>query len=339
MIEKILLIIIVLAITLLIAMYTTLAERKIAGFMQDRIGPNRAGPYGLLQPIMDGIKLLTKEEIIPFYSNKILFVIAPALYMFLALMNSAVIPWGGTLKINNYLIKLQISDINIGILYIFSIISLNIYGIILSGWSSNNKYSLLSSIRGASQNISYEISMNIVLITLIMSTNTMSIKEIVLQQNSLNWNIFYQPIGFLIFLICSFAETNRNPFDLVECETELIAGFHTEYSSMKLGLFLFAEYINIFISSTVISCLYLGGYNYFGMNLLHHLGVHNNIIVIIGIMSLFIKIFFLIFFFIWVRWTLPRFRYDQLIYLGWNILIPLAMLNMIITGGLILFFK
>ncbi len=338
-IEKMILISVIFIITLLIAMYTTLAERKIAGFIQDRLGPNRVGIYGILQPIIDGIKLLTKEEIIPYNSNKLLFICAPLIYMILALISSAVIPWGDKLLINNRFIDLQITDINIGILYIFAIISLNIYGIIMAGWSSNNKYSLFSAIRGVAQNISYEISMSFSLISLIMITETFSLKNIVEQQYSINWNIFYQPLGFLIFLICSFAETNRNPFDLVECETELIAGYHTEYSSMKLGFFLFAEYINIFMSSVIMSTLYFGGYNFIGMNILYQYNVNVNIISILGIIFLFLKIFLFIFLFIWIRWTLPRFRYDQLIYLGWNILIPLSIFNMLMTGLMIILFK
>src|SRR3546814_529294 len=261
-IEKAILISVVLGISPVTAMYTTLAERKIAGFLQDRHGPNRAGPFGLLQPLADGVKLFTKEEIIPREANRFLFILGPSLAMLMACVGTAVIPWGEELQIGDRTVSLQIADVNIGILYVFGVVALGVYGIMIGGWASNNKYSLLSSIRAASQNISYEISMGLSLIALLMMTGTLSLGEIVEQQRGINWNIWYQPIGFIIFLTCSFAETNRNPFDLVECETELVGGYHTEYSSMKLGFFLFAEYINIFVTSAVMATLYFGGYNF-----------------------------------------------------------------------------
>lgn len=331
-IEKVILISVVLGISLITAMYTTLAERKIAGFLQDRHGPNRAGPFGLLQPLADGVKLFTKEEIIPREANRFLFVLGPSLAMMMACVGTAVIPWGEDLLIGDRTVSLQIADVNIGILYIFGVVALGVYGIMIGGWASNNKYSLLSAIRAASQNISYEISMGLSLIALLMMTGTLSLGEIVEQQRGINWNIWYQPLGFIIFLTCSFAETNRNPFDLVECETELVGGYHTEYSSMKLGFFLFAEYINIFVASAVMSTLYFGGYNFPGMDALAQAGVSQNWITLIGVGAMLIKIVLFIFFFIWVRWTVPRFRYDQLMRLGWNILIPLAIANIMITG-------
>ena len=204
----------------------------------------------------------------------------------------------------------------------------------IGGWASNNKYSLLSAIRAASQNISYEIGMGLSIIALLLVTGTMSLSEIVEQQHGWHWNVIYQPLGFIIFLICAFAETNRAPFDLPECETELIGGYHTEYSSMKLGFYLFAEYINMFVSSAVIATLYFGGYNYPGMDWVL-LNVGPVIGPIIGTLVLFIKIFAFIFFFMWVRWTIPRFRYDQLMHLGWKVLIPLAIANIIVTGVVI----
>ncbi|HEY9560398.1 MAG TPA: NADH-quinone oxidoreductase subunit NuoH [Anseongella sp.] len=331
-IEKAILISVVLGISLVTAMYTTLAERKIAGFLQDRHGPNRAGPFGLLQPLADGVKLFTKEEIIPREANRFLFILGPSLAMLMACVGTAVIPWGEELQIGDRTVSLQIADVNIGILYVFGVVALGVYGIMIGGWASNNKYSLLSSIRAASQNISYEISMGLSLIALLMMTGTLSLGEIVEQQRGINWNIWYQPIGFIIFLTCSFAETNRNPFDLVECETELVGGYHTEYSSMKLGFFLFAEYINIFVTSAVMATLYFGGYNFPGMDALAEAGVAQNWITLIGVAALLIKILFFIFFFIWVRWTVPRFRYDQLMRLGWNVMIPLAIANIVITG-------
>jgi NADH-quinone oxidoreductase subunit H len=331
-IEKLLLISAILGVSLGIAMYTTLAERKFAGFFQDRVGPNRAGPFGLLQPLADGIKLFTKEEIIPTNAGKFLFILGPSLSMITACITSAVIPWGKDLVIAGRTVALQVADINVGVLYIFGVVSLGVYGIMIGGWASNNKFSLLGSIRAASQNISYEIAMGLSIIALLMVTGTLSLKEISEQQSGLGWNVFYQPLGFLIFLICAFAECNRTPFDLPECETELVGGHHTEYSSMKLGFYLFAEYINMFVSSAVISTLYFGGYNFPGM----HLISDPNLLSILGVIAFFAKIFFFIFFFIWVRWTIPRFRYDQLMKLGWNILIPLSIINIAITGVVVL---
>lgn len=336
-IEKAVLISVVLGVSLVTAMYTTLAERKIAGFLQDRHGPNRAGPFGLLQPLADGVKLFTKEEIIPREANRFLFVLGPSLAMMMACVGTAVIPWGEELQIGDRTVSLQIADVNVGILYVFGVVALGVYGIMIGGWASNNKYSLLSAIRAASQNISYEISMGLSLIALLMMTGTLSLGEIVEQQRGINWNIWYQPLGFLLFITCSFAETNRNPFDLVECETELVGGYHTEYSSMKLGFFLFAEYINIFVASAVMSTLYFGGYNFPGMDALLEAGVTQNWITLIGTGALLVKILLFIFFFIWVRWTVPRFRYDQLMKLGWNIMIPLAIANIVITG-LVMYF-
>lgn len=332
--EKIILISGVLVISLVVAMYSTWGERKVAGIMQDRLGPNRAGPLGLLQPLADGGKLFFKEEIIPGSSNRFLFILGPSLAMIVACMTSAVIPWGDTLTIAGHTVSLQVADVNIGILYIFGVVSLGVYGIMLGGWASNNKFSLLSSVRAASQIISYELAMGMALIALLMVSGTLSLKEIVEQQRHGGvWNVFVQPLGFIIFLICSFAETNRSPFDLAEAENELNGGYHLEYSSMKLGFFLFAEYINMFISSALMATLYFGGYHFWGMDSLH---VSPNILTLLGTLVLFIKIICFIFFFMWVRWTIPRFRYDQLMRLGWNYLIPIALVNMLITGGWIL---
>ena len=313
-IAKAIIILVIFAITLLIATYSTYAERKIAAFLQDRLGPNRAGPFGLLQPLADAVKMFFKEDFIPSTANKWLFIAGPCLAMLTALMSSAVIPFGDTLKMGDLVVPIQGIEINIGILYIFGVVSLGVYGVMVGGWASNNKFSLLGAIRAASQNISYELAMGLSIIS----------------------NLFNQPIGFLIFLTCAFAECNRTPFDLPECENELIGGYHTEYSSMKLGFYLFAEYINMFVSSAVIATLYFGGYNFpFMDNLYNALGGNNtahNIVTILGTVVFFGKIFFFIFFYMWVRWTLPRFRYDQLMNLGWKGLIPLSILNVIVTG-------
>ncbi len=337
-IEKSVLIVVVFAVTMIMAMYSTWAERKVAAFLQDRVGPNRAGWGGLLQPLADGMKLFAKEEFEPNTPNKFLFFVGPAIAMSTALMTSAVIPWGDKLEIFGRTVYLQATDIDVSLLYIFGVVSVGVYGIMIGGWASNNKFSLMGAVRAASQMVSYEVAMGLSMIALLMMTGTLSLKEISLQQQGMNWNVFYQPVGFLIFLICAFAETNRTPFDLAECESELIGGYHTEYSSMKMGFYLFAEYANMFISSTIIAVLYFGGYNYPGMQwMIDHAGV--NTANVLGIGVLFIKICFFIFFYMWVRWTIPRFRYDQLMNLGWKILIPLSIVNIIITGICILAFK
>jgi NADH-quinone oxidoreductase subunit H len=334
-IEKSVIIVAVFAITMIMAMYSTLAERKIAAWLQDRIGPNRAGKGGILQPLADGLKLFSKEEFFPNTPNKLLFITGPAIAMSTALMTSAVIPWGDKLHLFGRDIILQATDIDVALLYVFGVISVGVYGIMIGGWASNNKFSLMGAVRAASQMVSYEVAMGLSVIALLMMTGTLSLREISLQQTGMNWNVFYQPLSFLIFLICAFAETNRTPFDLAECESELIGGYHTEYSSMKMGFYLFAEYANMFISSTILAVLFFGAYNYPGMAwAVENWGV--NIANVIGIFVLFAKICFFIFFYMWVRWTIPRFRYDQLMNLGWKILIPLSIINIMITGIVIL---
>lgn len=326
---------IVFLVTLGIAAYSTYAERKVAAFLQDRVGPDRAGPFGILQPLADGLKFIMKEEIIPNVSNKFLFVLGPCIAMLTALMAGVVIPWGGTLQINGESYSLQIADLNIGILYVFGVVSIGVYGIMIGGWASNNKFSLLGAIRASAQMISYEIAMGLSIIALILMTGTLSLGEISAAQaggvgDTWNfWNVVYQPVAFLIFIVCAFAECNRTPFDLAECETELVGGYHTEYSSMKLGFYLFAEYINMFVSSAVMATLFFGGYNFPFMN---DLGLDQNMITILGTVALLLKVVFFIFFFMWIRWTIPRFRYDQLMKLGWQMLIPLAIANVLVTA-------
>lgn len=341
-IEKLILASVILLGSLGVAMYATWGERKVAAIMQDRIGPNRAGPFGLLQPLADGGKLFFKEEIIPANSNKILFILGPALAMLTACMTSAVIPWGPDYVTDSgNVIALQVADINIGILYIFGVVSVGVYGVMLGGWASNNKFSLLSSIRAAAQAVSYELAFGISIVALLMMTGSLSMRDIVEQQHGFwadgyfTWNFFKQPLGFFIFLICAFAELNRAPFDLAEAESELNMGYHLEYSSMKLGFYLFAEYINLFISSAVIATLYFGGYNFPFMDAVAE-GVGPLLFTIICILVLLTKVICLILFFMFIRWTLPRFRYDQLMRLGWKSLIPLALVNMVITGAVIL---
>ncbi|MFZ9719266.1 MAG: complex I subunit 1/NuoH family protein, partial [Chitinophagaceae bacterium] len=296
-IEKFIFITVIILTSLVIAMYTTYAERKVAGFIQDRLGPNRAGPFGLLQPLADGLKLFFKEEIIPNSANKFLFILGPALAIITAMLTSAVIPWGNKVELFGRSIELQIADINIGILYVFGVVSLGVYGIMIGGWASNNKYSLMGGLRAASQIISYELAMGIALIALLMVTGTLSLREMVQQQMNGNWNILYQPLGFLIFLVCAFAECNRTPFDLPEAENELIGGYHAEYSSMKLGFYLFSEYVNMFIASAVMSSLYFGG---FDMAFVVESQLSVNVAAMVVAAALLMKIVFFLFLFMWV---------------------------------------
>lgn len=333
-IEKLILIAIIVTVALVVAMYSTYAERKVAAFLQDRRGPNRAGPFGLLQPMADGLKLFFKEEIIPTLSSKFLFILGPMLAMLTATMTSAVIPWGSTIDIAGRQVPLQIADVNIGILYIFGVVSLGVYGIMIGGWASNNKFSLLAAVRGASQMISYELAMGLSLIAVLMISGSLRMSVIVSDQIHNGWNIIYQPLGFLIFFICALAECNRTPFDLAEAENELNFGYHQEYSSMKLGFYLFAEYINMFISGVVMSTLFFGGYD---IPFVNEAAWGNHWWVgLIGFAVLMAKSFLFIFVFMWIRWTIPRFRYDQLMNLGWKKLIPLALANMLITAVVVL---
>lgn len=335
--EKLALVGVMIGFALVVAMYSTWAERKVAAFLQDRIGPNRAGIFGLLQPLADGLKLFSKEEITPKDSNKFLFILGPSLAMIVACMTGAVIPWSTPFEIGDRVVVPQIADVNIGFLYILGVLSLGVYGIMIGAWASNNKYSLMGGLRAASQIISYELPMGIVLITILMMTGSLKLSDIVLYQQEHAWFILLQPLGFIIFLVCSFAETNRTPFDLPEAENELIGGYHSEYSSMKMGFFLFAEYINMFISALVISTIYFGGYDIPFVDdatLTNAIGMNGT--AILNFLSLFAKACFFIFFYMWVRWTIPRFRYDQLMDLGWKKLLPLALINMLITGLVIL---
>ncbi|WMW78101.1 NADH-quinone oxidoreductase subunit NuoH [Flavobacterium sp. 20NA77.7] len=337
-IEKSVIIVTVFALTMLMAMYSTWAERKVAAFLQDRVGPNRAGWGGLLQPLADGAKLFSKEEFFPNTPNRFLFILGPGIAMSTALITSAVIPWGDKIEVFGRTVLLQATDIDVSILYIFGVLSIGVYGIMIGAWASNNKYSLMSAVRASSQMISYEVAMGLAMIAILMMTGSLSLKEVTEYQAQNGWNILYQPVAFIIFLVCSFAETNRTPFDLAECESELIGGYHTEYSSMKMGFYLFAEYANMFISSTILAIVFLGGYHFPGMNWVsENWGV--NIAALLGFLSLFAKLCFFIFFYMWVRWTIPRFRYDQLMHLGWKILIPLAVINIIVTGIVMVVFK
>ena len=332
--EKAILIAGIITLSMVVAMYSTYAERKVAAWLQDRVGPDRAGPFGILQPMADGLKLFMKEEIIPLASSRFLFILGPMLAMITALLTSAVIPWGSTIEVGDRLVPLQVADINIGVLYVFGVVSIGVYGIMIGSWASNNKFSLLSGIRGASQMISYELAMGLALIAVLMISGSLRMSVIVAEQMQNGWNVIYQPLGFLIFFICALAECNRTPFDLPEAENELNMGYHQEYSSMKLGFYLFAEYINMFISGVLMATLFFGGYD---IPFVNEAAWGNAWWVgLIGFAVLMAKAVFFIFMFMWIRWTIPRFRFDQLMHLGWRILIPLALVNMIITAVVIL---
>ncbi|HUR66165.1 MAG TPA: NADH-quinone oxidoreductase subunit NuoH [Chitinophagaceae bacterium] len=337
--EKALLIGGIVGLSFFIAMYTTYAERKVAAWLQDRRGPNRAGPFGIFQPLADGGKLFFKEEIIPLASNKFLFILGPALAMITALLTSTVIPWAAPFVTKGgNVIPMQVADVDMGILLVFSIVSVGVYGIMIGGWASNNKFSLMAAIRGASQMVSYELPMGLALIAVLFMTGSLKMSEIVANQVANGWHIIYQPLGFLIFFVCALAECNRTPFDLPEAENELNFGYHQEYSSMKLGFYLFAEYINMFISSAIMATLYFGGYDIPFVNEAAW-GLNSFWMSVISFSVLMAKISFFLFVFLWIRWTIPRFRYDQLMNLGWKKLIPLALVNMIITAAVILLLK
>ena len=331
LIEKSILVLLLFLVSLGAAAYMTYFERKLAAWIQDRVGPDRAGPFGILQPIADGVKMFLKEDFIPAKADKWLFIIGPGIAMFTALITSAVVPWGPKLHLFGRDIALQVADINIGILYVFGVLSVGVYGIMIGGWASNNKYSLYGAIRASSQMISYELAMGVSAITIVLLSGSLSMNDIVTQQSGV-WNVFYQPVAFFIFFVCALAELNRAPFDLPECESELVGGYHTEYSSMKLGLYLFAEYTSMFVSSAIMAILFFGGYNFPGMS--HFSG---NTLAIIGIAAFAIKIFIFIFVIMWIRWTIPRFRFDQLMHLGWKTLLPLSLINLLITGLVIAF--
>ncbi len=316
--------------------YTVLLERRVSAFIQNRYGPNRVGPFGLLQPLVDAIKLLMKEDIVPEKANRFIHGLAPAISLTVALATFAVIPFGDKIILFGKEIKLQIADVNIGILYILALVSLGVYGITLSGWSSNNKYSLLGGLRSSAQMLSYELSMGLSVLGIILINGSFELDTIVQNQFGWKWNIVLQPIGFLTFLVAAFAETNRTPFDLPEAEQELVGGYHTEYSSMKFAMFFLAEYANVIVSSAVITTLYFGGWQF---PYLQNFGLPAFWVSILQVLTFTIKVFALVFFFIWVRWTIPRFRYDQLMNLGWKVMLPLALANLVGTAIVITLLK
>ena len=317
--------------TMLAVLAMIYSERRVSAFMQGRIGPNRVGPKGLLQPLADGVKFLTKEDIIPDGVDKPIFILSPAIVLIPALMTFAVIPFGSNISLFGRNISLQVADINVGILYILALTSVGVYGIVLAGWSSNNKYSMLGGLRSAAQLISYELAMGLAIVSIILLDGSLKLNDIVSsQQGSLfSWYIFKQPLAFLIFLIATYAETNRLPFDMAEAEQELIGGYHTEYSSMKFAMFFMAEYANMITAAALTVTLFFGGWDIPFVDE-SSLGLVGGLL---SILSFIVKMGFFLFLFIWTRWTFPRFRYDQLMKLGWKVMLPLALLNIFITAG------
>jgi len=301
--------------------YTTFYERKALARIQVRIGPNRAGPGGWLQPVADGLKLIFKEELIPAQADKIIFILAPVITVIPAFIILASVPWGEQISLFGRSISLYLTNINVGVLYILSVASISVYGIVLAGWSSNNKYAMLGGLRSSAQMISYELALGLAFIGPIMLASSMSMLDIVEAQKSV-WFVVYQPLGFLIFFIASLAEVNRAPFDMPEAEQELTAGYHTEYSGMKFALFFMAEYIKMIAVSAIAATLFLGGFR----------GPFVETMPWLGPVYLFAKVFVLLFLMIWVRATLPRIRYDRLMDFGWKLMLPAALFNVFATA-------
>ncbi|MDH7515315.1 MAG: NADH-quinone oxidoreductase subunit NuoH [Bacteroidota bacterium] len=328
-------IVVLFAVVLLTVAELVYFERKISAWIQNRIGPNRVGPAGLLQPYADVLKLLMKEDVVPAAANRFLHALAPVVSISIALAALAVVPIAGSpVTLFGRSVIPVIADIDVGVLYILALSSMGVYGLTIGGWASNNKYSLLGGLRSSAQMISYELSMGLSLIGVVMITGSLRLDEIVRHQAGWMWNIVLQPIGFVTFLIAAFAETNRLPFDLPEAEHELVGGYHTEYSSFKFALFYLAEYANMITASAVIATLYLGGWQVPGLS---RLGLSTGAEIAMQIGAFLAKTAAMLFFFQWVRWSIPRFRYDQLMNLGWKVMFPAALANIVLTALVLLF--
>ena len=307
------------------AAYSVWLERKVSAHIQNRWGPTRVGPFGLLQPLADGVKFIFKEDLTEPYVYKPLYIAAPIVAVIFALTSIAVIPFGNWVNIGPWGTYLQVTDMNIGLLVVLGSTSMGVYGVVLAGWSSNSKYSLLGGLRSSAQMISYEVSLGLSLVGVLILAGSLSLREIVEAQRHLHWNIFLQPLGFFIYLISAYAETNRTPFDLPEAESELVAGYHTEYSAMKFAMFFIAEYCNMVTVACLATLMFFGGWlgPIFGPPILQ---------AVLPVIWFCAKAFFFMFLYVWVRWTLPRFRYDQLMAFGWKILLPLALANIVVTA-------
>ncbi len=316
--------------------YLVYFERKVSAWVQNRVGPNRVGYRGLLQPFADVFKLLVKEDIVPDAANKTLHTLAPFVALFVAFATYAVIPFGPSVNIFGYDIKLVVADVNIGILYVLALTSLGVYGITFAGWSSGSKYSLLGGVRSSAQMISYEVSMGFSIAGVLLFAESLRPIDIVNAQYGWMWNVILQPIGFITFVVSAFAETNRLPFDLPEAEPELVGGYHTEYSSFKFAGFFLAEYANMIIASCMIVTLYLGGWQ---IPYIDKLGINETLMVLLQVGAFIFKVIFMLFVFLWVRWTIPRFRYDQLMNIGWKVMFPLSLINIVWVAALIMIFN
>jgi len=326
---------IVFTLYMVAAALLTLAERKLSAWIQDRHGPNRVGPWGLMQPLADGLKNLVKEEAAPSFASGALYTLAPIISFIPALITWAVIPFGAPMPTRWGRVDMVLADLPIGYLYVLAIGSLGVYGIVLAGWASNNKYALLGGLRSSAQMISYEIAMGMSTIPVVLLAGNVTLSAIVMRQSQMGWNAVTLTFAFFVFVIAAFAETNRLPFDLPEAESELITGYHTEYSSMKFSFFFIAEYANMVTASAMMATLFLGGWDipfWHGDNV----GQYSILISLLTILSFLVKVLFFLFFFMWIRWTLPRFRYDQLMSLGWKILLPMTLVYIMVVAGAVL---
>jgi NADH-quinone oxidoreductase subunit H len=313
--------------------YMTWVERRVSAWIQDRRGPNRVGWFGLLQPLADGIKFLFKEDVVPPHAFRPLYLMAPAMIFVPALVTFAVVPVGPVLRAFGLDIPLQIADVDNGILIILAFSSVGVYGIALAGWASNNKYSLMGGLRSSAQLISYELAMGLSIVGVLMTAGSLRLQDVVAYQAQHGWNILWQLPGFLIFLTAAFAETNRLPFDLPEAETELVAGYHTEYSGMRFSMFYMAEYANMVTASALAATLYCGGYHVPGLALL---GLPEPAAALAQVLAFALKVGFFLFVYVWVRWTVPRFRYDQLMDLGWKVLLPVSLAHILWVSFIVL---
>jgi NADH-quinone oxidoreductase subunit H len=313
--------------------YMTLVERRVSAWIQDRMGPNRVGPWGLLQPLADGIKFIFKEAILPPQAHTALYLLAPVIIFVPAMVTLSVVPFGPPVDILGFQVPLQIADVDGGLLVILGLSSLGVYGVALAGWSSNNKYSLMGGLRSSAQLISYELAMGFAVVGVLMTAGSLRLGDVVDQQMRHGWNVFWQFPGFIVFLTAAFAETNRLPFDLPEAESELVAGYHTEYSGMRFSMFYMAEYANMITASALAATLYLGGYHVPG---LAALGLSPNLAALVQVAGFGLKVAAFLFLYVWVRWTLPRFRYDQLMNLGWKVLLPVALVHMMWVAFIVL---
>lgn len=325
-------------IVMTLTAYLTFAERKISAFIQDRIGPNRVGPFGLLQPMADGIKFMFKEDVIPREVHTPFYIVAPALLLVPALLGYIALPFGDYVELGGRMITLQVADVDLGILYVLAITGLSVYGLFMAGWASNNKYSLLGGLRSSAQMVSYELTLGLSIVGALLVYGTTNLQDIVHQQTGYwsigsllipKWGVFFQPLGFLLFLVSAFAESNRLPFDLPEAENELVGGYHTEYGSMKFAMFFMGEYVGMITMAGLLTTFFFGGWS---IPWIEYAGLHHNIEALLGLAAFAAKTGFFLFLFIWVRWTLPRFRYDQLMQLSWKGIFPAAMANIFVTG-------